>query len=282
MSEIDRYAVVGNPVEHSISPRIHHCFAQQTNQTIDYQKIKAPLDGFADTVGTFFAHGGKGLNITLPFKEQAYQFAGCHSHNAIQAQAVNTFLLTDDGVVEGHNTDGIGLVKDLRNNCQINVKDQHILIIGAGGATRGIIAPLFNSGVGKITLANRTLARAQSLRDDFSQYENFSVCSLVELSEQDNTSIDSFAGIINATSASLSGLALPLPASLTAHWAYDLAYANQPTPFMLWCRDKGIEKVFDGLGLLVEQAAESFFLWRKVRPDSLAVLTELTNERAGE
>lgn len=271
MNQPQRYGVIGHPVKHSVSPLIHRHFAEQTGENISYELIEAPLDGFADSAHNFLAAGGKGLNITLPFKQEAFEMADTFGESAHRAKAVNT-LVFKDGVIAGHNTDGIGLVKDIRDNCALTLGDQRILIVGAGGAARGIIPSLFDAGVDAITIANRSLPRARNLRDDLSSLGDITTCALDAF---DTTPDDAFNGIINATSASLKG---EMPAdfcALSPNWAYDLVYAAQPTPFIAWFADQGIRRVFDGFGMLIEQAAESFYLWRGVRPETATALRVL-------
>ncbi len=271
MSQTHRYGLIGHPVKHSVSPLIHGYFAEQTKEDIGYELIEAPLDGFADTVRDFLASGGKGLNITLPFKQEAFEFADTCSDYARKAKAVNT-LVGKDGAIAGHNTDGIGLIKDMRDNCGLTLTGRHILIVGAGGAARGIIPPLFDAGVDAITIANRSLPRAHNLCDDMSSLGDITACALDTF---ETSPADAFDGIINATSASLKG---EMPAdfhALSPDWAYDLVYAAKPTPFNIRLAEKGVRHVFDGFGMLIEQAAESFYLWRGVRPQTSAALCAL-------
>ena len=256
----DRYAVVGNPIAHSKSPLIHAEFARQTGQDMSYERLLAPLDGFAETVDGFRQSGGKGLNVTVPFKEEAYRYAGRKTVRAEAAGAVNT-LKFDNGQIIGDNTDGAGLVRDLTANLKQTLSGKRILLMGAGGAARGTIAPLLAEQPAALVLANRTLAKAQQLVELFGG-KIAAVAYEVLVDER-------FDIVVNATAASLKGELPPLPNELfnPGALAYDMMYGAE-TPFMAWARVHGAAQVADGLGMLVEQAAESFFLWRGVRPDS--------------
>jgi shikimate dehydrogenase len=263
----DRYVVIGNPVAHSMSPWIHAEFARATGQDMDYGRIEAPLEGFEPAVEEFRAAGGRGANVTLPFKERAFRYCSALSARARAAQAVNT-LAFDGGAVRGDNTDGTGLVRDLSVNCGRRIAGSRILLLGAGGAARGALAPLAQAGAARIVIANRTVARAQALAASLAQFE-VSACGFDALPGQ------SFDIVINATSAGLEGAAPPLPGSVLARGAlaYEMVYGRD-TPFLAMARAAGAE-VRDGSGMLVEQAAESFYLWRGVRPDTAAVLAAL-------
>jgi shikimate dehydrogenase len=267
----DRYAVVGNPIAHSKSPFIHARFAEQTGQDIRYEALLAPLDGFAETVRGFFAAGGKGLNVTVPFKLEAYELVDRLGGWAERAGAVNTIALEPDGTLLGENTDGIGLERDLTANLQVRIEDRRLLVLGAGGAVRGILEPLLRSEPRELVVANRTVARAELLRDLFSDLGPVQACGFDALAGR------RFDVVVNGTSASLAGDLPPLPAGLfaTDAVAYDLFYAPQPTAFMRWALEQGAGRAFDGLGMLVEQAAESFFIWRGVRPETIPVIGEL-------
>ncbi len=260
----DRYAVVGNPVAHSKSPNIHAEFARQTGQDMAYERLLAPLDGFAETVDRFRTEGGKGLNVTVPFKEQAFAYAGNKTARAQAAGAINTLKFDETGVL-GDNTDGAGLVRDLTTNLQLPLNGKRILLMGAGGAARGVIGPLLNEQPQTLVLANRTVDKAQLLANLFGQ--GIMASSYEALYGQ------RFDLVINATSASLQGELPPLPEGLLNPdaLAYDMMYGAE-TPFMKWAKLQGAAKVSDGLGMLVEQAAESFFLWRAVRPDTRTVI----------
>lgn len=259
---MDTYAVFGNPISHSKSPQIHQQFAQQTGQSLEYIAIEAPKDAFADAVKAFFCSGGKGCNITVPFKEQAFQLADELTARAQTAGAVNTLLQKEDGRVLGDNTDGAGLVADLLRN-HVQLKQAKVLLVGAGGASRGVIKPLLDAEVGKIAIYNRTPQKAELLADAFAAHGNVEVVDPNRFEEQ------RFDLIINATSASLSGNLPSVPAVVVenALACYDMAYAEQDTAFVAWCKQLGVATSLDGVGMLVGQAAESFQLWRSVMPD---------------
>ena len=259
----DRYAVIGNPVAHSKSPSIHAEFARATGQDIDYGRIEAPLDAFAQSVERFRASGGRGLNVTLPFKQQAFELCARVSSRARLAQAVNTLQLDDSF---GDNTDGIGLIRDLSQNLNLPLNGRSVLLLGAGGAAQGVAGALLESGIGRLVIANRTLPRAQALAKRFA---GAAACGYGALEGE------RFDIIINATSASLAGEAPALPAPVLNQntLAYDLVYGRE-TPFLAAARKAGA-RTCDGLGMLVEQAAESFFVWRGVRPATRPVLAKL-------
>jgi len=261
----DRYAVIGNPVTHSKSPWIHAQFARATGEDIEYGRLEAPLDGFVRAVEAFRAQGGKGLNVTLPFKGEAFRFCAGTSERAAAAQAVNTLLL-DRGKPWGDNTDGVGLVRDLTANLGRRLAGARILLLGAGGAAQGVLAPLAQAGAAGIVLANRTLPRAQVLA---ARVAGVTGCGFDALAGQ------SFDLVINATSAGLSGELPPLPRGLfrPGALAYDMVYGRD-TEFLAMGRAAGAA-TSDGLGMLVEQAAESFLLWRGIRPETGAVLAAL-------
>ena len=260
----DQYAVVGNPVAHSKSPQIHAEFARQTGQDIAYARLLAPPDGFNETVEAFRQAGGKGLNVTVPFKEEAFRYARQKTARAEAAGAVNT-LKFENGEIIGDNTDGAGLVRDLRANLKQELRGKRILLMGAGGAARGVIGPLLAEQPAALMLANRTVEKAEQLVDLFGG--KFGAVSYDALAGQ------SFDIVINATAASLKGELPPLPDHLfkPGALAYDMMYGAE-TPFMVWARQHGAAEIADGLGMLVEQAAESFFLWRGVRPDTAPVI----------
>lgn len=271
---MERYCVFGNPVAHSKSPRIHREFARLTAQSLSYTAELAPLDGFAATVRHFFAEGGRGCNVTVPFKEQAWQLAEVRSVRAEKAGAVNTLLCGKDGRLYGDNTDGVGLVRDLAR-AAVSIRQQRVLVLGAGGAVRGVLGPLLAEQPARLVIANRTREKAQQLADLFSDEGAVSACSYDELMGQ------SFDLVINGTSASLQGELPPLPVGVFAvgSHAYDMMYGAEPTVFLRWARQQGAE-TRDGLGMLVEQAAEAFFLWRQLRPDTTEVLARLRQELA--
>ena len=259
----ERYAVIGNPVAHSQSPTIHARFAQATGQDIAYDRIDAPLDGFERAVEEFRASGGRGLNVTLPFKQAAFRYCEKVSDRASAAQAVNTIVCADR--VFGDNTDGIGLVRDLEGNLGLQLRGKSVLLMGAGGAARGVAGSLADAKVARLVIANRTFSKAAELAARFAP----AVAMPYEKLE------GAFDIVINATSASLSGAELVLPASVIGKSgvAYDMAYGRD-TAFLQAARRAGA-RCSDGLGMLVEQAAESFFIWHGVRPATRAVLASL-------
>jgi shikimate dehydrogenase len=260
----DKYAVVGNPVAHSKSPQIHAAFAAQTGQAITYEHVLAPLQGFAQKLRELIAQGYAGVNVTVPFKQEAFALADNFSQRALAAGAANTLKFTSAGI-EADNTDGTGLVRDLQRNLRFALAGSRVLLLGAGGAARGVIQPLVDARVGRLFIANRTHSRAVELAARFDVD-----ATLLEL-------IDApFDLIINATSTSLSGQRLRLPDGIcnSATLAYDMMYAKEPTQFMRWAGDRGARSA-DGLGMLVEQAAASFALWRGVMPDTAPVLAQL-------
>jgi len=261
----DRYAVIGHPIEHSKSPLIHAAFARQTGQDMEYGKVLAPLDGFVATVETLRAQGYRGCNVTVPFKLEAFALATERSPRAQDAGAVNT-LVFDGARVSGDNTDGAGLVTDIVRNHATPIAGARVLLLGAGGAARGVIRPLLDAAPAGLTLANRSPDKALALQRHFGE---LAVCDFAGLSGQQ------FDVVINATSAGLSDAALPVPATIfaPAALAYDMMY-GRPTPFMQLAGEAGA-RVADGLGMLVEQAAEAFYLWRGVRPDTAPVIRQL-------
>ena len=275
---MDRYAVIGHPIAHSKSPRIHAAFARQTGQQLEYEALLAPLDGFVDAVTRFRAEGGRGLNVTVPFKLEAFALADRRTDRAETAGAVNTLMFDADGIL-GDNTDGAGLVRDLVINLQCPLAGRRVLLLGAGGAARGALLPLLQAGPSSLTLANRTESKAQALAETFTRYA-------AEVSFQPST-FSGLAGqqfdvVINATSASLADQAPPLPPGIyaPAALAYDMMYGSSETAYLRAAREDGVQRVADGLGMLVEQAAESFALWRGVRPHTAPVLAELRRELA--
>lgn len=261
MFSIDTYAVIGNPIDHSLSPAIHHYFATQTQQIISYQKIKAPLDQFAPIVNHFFLRGGKGLNITLPFKAKAWHLVTHLSERAKNSNAINTIKLADDGTLSGDNTDGIGLLNDLIINKHFNPAHKRILILGSGGAASGILPALISTKPFSMTMANRNLDKAAKIQKQFALHYDLQITAYEDLQT-------SFDLILNTTSASLQNQSLPLhPGILTANcYCYDLVYGVANNLFLNWARQHGVNNCFDGWGMLVEQAAEAFHWWRGVRP----------------
>ena len=261
----DQYAVIGNPVAHSKSPLIHAAFARQTGQDLIYGTLLAPKDAFAATADAFRARGGRGLNVTLPFKSEACRYATVLSARARAAQAANT-LKFDGAAILADNTDGAGLVNDLLHNLGFAIAGRRILLLGAGGAARGVLEPLLQQRPAQFMLANRTPDKAQQLAQ--------SVHGAIEAGAYTALAGRQFDLVINATSASLAGELPPLPSGVFAPGAlaYDMMYGKGETPFLVFAREQGAARSADGLGMLVEQAAESFFIWRGVRPDSAAVL----------
>ena len=273
-----RYAVFGNPIAHSKSPRIHAAFAAQTGQDLHYEARLAPLDGFAAAVLQFMAEGGQGANVTVPFKEEAFRLCDALSPRARAAGAVNTLSLAD-GRICGDNTDGAGLVQDLEANLGCPLEGRRILLLGAGGAARGAILPLLERRPACLQIANRSPEKAQALAAEFSAGADLPV---------GGGSFEALAGhqfdlLINATSASLGGAALPLPAGLFApgSLAYDMMYGQGDTPFLAQARAAGAARLADGLGMLVEQAAEAVRVWRGLRPETGALLARLRAELQG-
>lgn len=268
----DQYGVMGNPITHSKSPQIHGLFAQQTGQQLEYSAIHVDLGGFDQAVGNFDASGGKGLNITVPFKQEAYALVDERSERAERAGAVNTIKFENHRRY-GDNTDGVGLVNDLANNHQIVLQNKRILLMGAGGAARGVLVPLLACQPADLVIANRTPDKAVALAEAFADLGKVTGCGYHELGDQQ------FDIVINATAASLQGELPPLPDTLLAAGAvcYDMMY-GKTTPFMQWARDHGAQQVLDGLGMLVEQAAESFYLWRGMRPQTAPVIAQLRSE----
>ncbi|MCE8003083.1 shikimate dehydrogenase [Billgrantia ethanolica] len=257
----DRYCVFGNPISHSKSPQIHAAFAAQTGEDIDYTAIEAPLNDFAGAWQRFVAQGGRGANVTVPFKEEAFRLCDTLSRRAQRAGAVNTLVLGKNGLTYGDTTDGIGLVRDLQHH-GVALEGARILVLGAGGAVRGVLEPLLAMRPARVLVANRTAAKAAALAADFA-----------DLGEIHGGGFDAVVGpfdlVVNGTSASLSGELPPLPDALFAPGAsaYDMMYGAELTVFLRWAETRGARGI-DGLGMLVEQAAESFFLWRNKRPET--------------
>lgn len=270
----DRYCVFGNPVAHSKSPAIHAAFARQTGQDLRYDAILAPLDGFVAAVADFVAAGGRGANVTVPFKEEAFRLSTRRTARAELAGAVNT-LSFDDGEAIGDNTDGAGLVRDLVDNLGYSPAGRRVLLLGAGGAARGALGPLLETAPARLVVVNRTAARAHELAARFA--EHFAARDTLAGRGYDALEGSAFDLVINATSASLGGDLPALPDGLFAagSLAYDMMYGQGDTPFMAFARAQGAARVADGLGMLVEQAAEAFFVWRGVRPDGAALLARL-------
>ena len=270
----DLYCVMGNPVEHSRSPAIHARFAELTGENITYERRLIPLDGFAQGVHAFMAQGGRGCNVTVPFKTEAPGLATECSERVQLAGAANTLSLRADGSIHADNTDGLGLVADITRNAGVPLAGRDVLLIGAGGAAAGVLGPLLRAGVRHVTVANRTLARAQALVQAHGALASLQKAELLALAPQALEA--DFDVIINATASSLAGGEVPVAARVLrpGSLAYDMMYGPAAQGFLDWARAHGAVPR-DGLGMLVEQAAESFHIWRGVRPPSAQVLAEL-------
>ena len=275
----ERFAVIGHPVSHSLSPRIHALFSAQTGRPLRYDAIDVPPQRLATTVQKFFADGGGGLNVTLPHKQAVIGLLSRCSEAARRAGAANTLWRDPDGSLVGDNTDGVGLVRDLQQNLGVSVAARRVLLLGAGGAARGVLGPLLALGPRELVIANREAARAQALAAESGSPVH--ACALAVLASPSETGGVGFDLILNATAASLSNQLPALsPALLHAGTVcYDLAYALHETAFVAWARRAGAAAAHDGLGMLVEQAAESFERWHGVRPDTAAVLSALRAQR---
>lgn len=272
----DHYAVVGNPVAHSMSPAIHAEFARQTGQDIDYIRLLAPLDGFAACIADFCARGGKGVNVTLPFKHEAWSLVTSHVGYALNASAVNTIDFRD-GKIIGYNTDGIGLVRDIKENLHCAIQDKRVLLLGAGGATYGVMEPLLRERPEQLIVANRTVQKAVALVGHFEKLQNLCI-NKVSAKPYHELRGSKFDIVINATSAGLNDEMPPLPSGIFASgaFAYDMVYGKH-TPFMKFAAEYGA-KISDGGGMLAEQAAEAFFVWRGVRPDTSPLIAMLKRD----
>lgn len=267
----DKYAVLGNPIAHSKSPLIHRDFALQTGQDLIYTAMLAPLDKFRETARGFIASGGRGFNVTVPFKEEAWRLVDERSAPAELAGALNTVTVRDDGSLFGDNTDGVGLVRDLVENNRVDLGGARILLLGAGGAARGVVGPLLSRQPQRLVIANRTASRAIELAQ---------LCAhlgTVEGSGFSSLRDEQFDVIINATSAGLADAVPAVPLTCLRHrgCCYDMVYSDAATPFQKWARAAGADIALDGLGMLVEQAAEAFELWRGVRPDASRTIADL-------
>ena len=273
---IDRYAVIGNPVAHSRSPEIHSAFARQTGHAIEYSRLLAPLDGFRPTLESFRAAGGKGVNVTVPFKLQAYELASQLSRRAREAEAAN-FLRFDDGTVSADNTDGVGLTRDIVHNLGFELAGKRVLLLGAGGAAQGVLTPLLEHKPRILTIANRTVEKALRLAEVF-RHRPAAASSVLCALPFGELAGHQFDLVINATSTGLQGERPPLPTEVFCGeaLAYDMMYGRTPTPFLAFAARLGA-RTSDGLGMLVEQAAESFLLWRGARPDTAPVIALLRN-----
>lgn len=269
----DRYAVIGNPIAHSKSPAIHAAFAASTGQDMVYERLLAPLDGFRAAVERFAAEGGKGLNVTTPFKLEAFAVAAATTERAKLAGAVNTLRRVGDAW-QADNTDGVGLVRDLSANLRVDLRGRAVAILGAGGAVRGIVKPLLDAGAASVAISNRTMAKASEIASQFSRYGR------VDAVAPDALGARRYDVVINATSLGMGGAAVgefPFSGTIFAPgaFAYDLIYSDSGTPFMRWALAHGAGRAVDGMGMLIEQAAESFALWRGVRPDTKPVFALL-------
>ena len=269
---MDRYAVVGHPVEHSQSPFIHAAFAQATGQALVYERLLAPLDGFAATLARFAAEGGRGCNVTVPFKAEACALAARASPRAARARAANTLRREGDGWY-ADNTDGIGLVRDLEHNAGFAIAGRRVLLVGAGGAAAGVLGALLEARPAAVTLVNRTPQRAQALA---ASHAGFAAGHGVALAARPIDAAGAHDLVLNATASSLQGAPVPVAAGVLAPGALavDLMYGRAARPFLDWALAHGATPR-DGLGMLVEQAAESFFVWRGVRPATAPVLAAL-------
>jgi shikimate dehydrogenase len=267
----DRYAVIGNPIEHSKSPQIHTAFAAQTGESLEYDRLLGTPGRFAEEVRGFFASGGKGLNVTVPFKLEAWELADECSPWARLARAANTLIPLPGGRLRGDNTDGVGLVRDLQFNHGAELAGKRLLLLGAGGAARGVLGPVCDCRPAAVVIANRTPGRAEQLAAEFA-----------ELGRLEGVGLERLAGrrfdlIVNATAAGLQDRVPEIPDDLLnpGGWCYDMMYGDQPTAFVRWGQAHGAVKSLDGLGMLVEQAAESFYIWRGRRPDTAPVIRAL-------
>lgn len=255
-----KYAVIGNPIAHSKSPEIHQAFAQQFTIKLSYERLLVPLTELKTALKNFYLAGGSGVNITLPFKEEACKLVDKLSDAAQQVQAVNTITFLENGEMQGDNTDGIGLLQDLENK-QIEIRNKKIAIIGAGGAARGILWSILKQLPTQVIIINRNLEKAQQLRRNYAKFDNLQVGSFTEATNQH------FDVVINATSAGIKGEILKMPRDLLrGSVCYDLAYGKSATAFLTQAKEQGAIACFDGWGMLVEQAAEAFYIWHGKRP----------------
>jgi shikimate dehydrogenase len=272
----DQYAVIGHPISHSKSPKIHQAFAKQTGQSLEYRAIDIYPDDVAGQIQQLHdALKLKGLNVTVPFKETMWSLIEDLSDRAHRAGAVNTVVISEDGHLFGDNTDGVGLCRDLLDNHGIQVNGKHILLLGAGGASRGVIEPLLALNPASLFIANRTAQKAVDLAHDFKDLGNINGGGWENITGQ-------FDLLINATAASLQGEVPPISPTVLADGAacYDMMYGDKDTAFVQWAKQHGVTQAFDGLGMLVEQAAEAFFIWRNFRPDSQAVINMLRQKNS--
>ncbi len=267
---IDKYAVIGNPISHSKSPLIHAQFAKQTEQVLEYSAILGEVGQLASAIVQFRENNGKGMNVTVPFKQDAWTLVDERNVHAEKAGAVNTIIIKDDGVLIGDNTDGMGLVRDLCHNLAFELKEKRILVLGAGGAVRGVLGPILAQKPSELVIANRTVSKADDLEMLFEDDGNITSTGFEMLRGE------KFDLIINGTAASLSGEIPPIsPEIVEGSACYDMMYGAQDTVFMQWAKQHGASEAWDGLGMLVEQAAESFYIWRNVRPETAGVIKNI-------
>ena len=270
--QVDRYAVVGNPVAHSLSPRIHASFATQTGQDLSYEAIEIPIGAFEKGIRDLQQQGYLGVNVTVPFKREAWELCDRLSTRAENAGAVNTLSFTPDAKIAGDNTDGLGLTTDLINNLQVSIEQRKILVLGAGGAVRGVLGPILELSPRSLTIANRTIEKAKALARDFGKHGDIQVVAY------DAFGSDTYDLIINGTAAGLSNEVPSIPDTVLGDGVvcYDMMYnASNATAFVDWALSRSVEQAFDGLGMLVEQAAAAFSIWRGVNPETVAVIESL-------
>jgi shikimate dehydrogenase len=269
---VDRYAVVGNPIAHSLSPRIHASFAAQTEQALSYEAIEIPVGAFEKHIHNLQQQGYAGVNVTVPFKREAWELCDHLSVRAENAGAVNTLSFTPDAKIAGDNTDGLGLTRDLSTNLQVSIEQKKILILGAGGAVRGVLGPILELSPHSLTIANRTIGKAEALARDFGKHGDIQVVAY------DAFGSDTYDLIINGTAAGLKNEVPSIPDTVLDNdvVCYDMMYnINSATAFVDWASSRGVIKAFDGLGMLVEQAAAAFSIWRGVTPKTAAVIESL-------
>ncbi|WP_434776944.1 shikimate dehydrogenase [Neisseria sp. Ec49-e6-T10] len=277
---IFKYGVIGHPIAHSRSPDIHLHFAKQENVELSYEKILSPLDGFAHTAQQFFHQGGLGVNITVPFKHEAFLLADTLTERAQAAQSVNTLKKMPDGTLLGDTTDGEGIICDIQDNLNFSITQKHVLILGAGGAVASIIEPLLLQRPASLVIVNRTLNKAQDLANRFAHWGAIKATSYDDLPKHK----EAFDLVINGTSSSLHEEQLPLPNDLfgSTSMAYDMFYGSKPTSFLVWAQQHGAQYLADGLGMLIEQAAASYYLWQGFMPNTQNVITQLRAHLAQE
>lgn len=272
---VDAYAVIGNPVAHSLSPQIHQSFAEQTTQTITYEAIETPDNALEALLYALQQQGFKGLNVTVPFKQRVWELCDERSPRADDAKAVNTLIFLPDGNLAGDNTDGVGLTRDLTNNLRVLMKHRKVLVLGAGGAVRGILGPILAHSPRVLTIANRSLDKAESLVEEFQNLGEIQVAAYNDLGT------DNYDLIINGTSAGLNDEVPPIPDGVLGvnSICYDMMYSRSgKTAFVDWALSRGAVRAFDGLGMLVEQAAESFRIWRGIQVETAEVIESLRTE----